>query len=322
MKNDKQYATLLTLFDIFKKETDETHPLSTIELQAILLQEGIHADRRTIYKCIASLQQHGYTIIKIRSKKTGYYLLHDYSLSQAYILSEAISTSTAFSLDDTNLLLSKLHSHLSTYQVKTLPTMYHSTTKSTNKDVLHNIETILQAIHTCSYITFQYYDITVTKQKKYRRNNQMYQLTPYAIVSNNGKYYCVIYDHKHQNFTNYRIDKMEHVQLTDQLDSPIPFSLDDYMRNNMQMYHGTYSTIRIKCALSLASQLFDQFGTNVIISQVDETTFTANIKTTLSPTLTSWLLLFYNQIEILYPQSLLEEMLKIGEHLCKQYKIK
>lgn len=318
MENDKQYSLLLTLLDIFQTQTDESHTIKTPTLQSLLEQKGLHADRRTIYKCIGTLQEHGYPIYK--AKGYSYYMQSLFSQEEAFILSESISSTTALSKEDTKQLLHKIQTTLSIHQQMQLPICYVSPSKTENTQIKQIIQILLKAIATCCFVTFYYYDMTVTKQKKYRRNQALYRLTPYALVSNNGKYYCVFYDSTHQSFSNYRLDKMENVHLCEDNDIPHPFSLENHMRDSMQMYHGSLHTVRAIFPISLANQVFDQFGSNVIISHVTDTTFTANIKTTLSPTLTSWFLLFYNQVEILYPKSLIEEMHTIGTHLIKQYR--
>ncbi len=316
-----QYQLITALYQILQEKTDAQHPLSMPELIHELAEKGIHADRRRIYRCLESFATNGIKIQHVRvNKGHGYYLQHLFTETEAIVLIDYIASASSISLKETKHMISCIHSTLSKHQVNTLPPIYMNPTKTENDTVIHTIQTLLPAITSCISVEFQYFDITIDKNKKYRKNGEKYHLTPYAIVSDNGKYYCVFYDHKHENFSNYRLDKMENIQLTDQQDTPLNFSLPDHMRNSMKMYHGQAATVTAKFAISLASQVIDQFGDNIIVSYVDATSFVASIRTTLSPTLRSWVMLFYNQIEILYPESFREEMRTIGYHLINKYK--
>ena len=291
-----QYQLIVALYKIFKEETDETHPISVPELIQELGEKGIHADRRRIYRCLEAFSMHGINIQHVRMKKRhGYYLSHLFTETEALVLIDSIASSSALSLKETNHMISLIKSTLSSHQAQNLPPFYISHTKTKNNAVINTIQILLPAIAACTVVEFKYFDMTIDKNKKYRKNGENYHLTPYAIVSDSGKYYCVFYDHKHENFSNYRLDKIENIHLTNTQDTPINFSLADHMRNSMKMYHGQATTVTARFDTSLASQVIDQFGDNIIISNVDASTFTANIRTTLSPTLRSWFMLFYNQ---------------------------
>ena len=48
-RSDKQKLKLLCIADMLRKETDENHGLSTNEIIARLEQQGIKAERKSIY---------------------------------------------------------------------------------------------------------------------------------------------------------------------------------------------------------------------------------------------------------------------------------
>lgn len=321
MEHAKQYTLMTTLYHFFNDQTDIDHPITIPDLIAELETKEVFTDRRTIYKCIESLSEAGVQIQHVRvGKKHAYYLKHSFSLSEALVLIEHISSSPAFSSSETKLLTKKIGSSLSTYQRNLIPECYVSSSKTDNDQFLNNIQIILPAISSCTAIEFQYYDLTIKRKRRYRKDNKIYHLTPYAIVSDNGKYYCVFYDHKHESFSNYRLDKMDHVQVTDDKDTPVPFSLEDHMRTSMNMYHGKGATITLKCNRLLENRILEEFGDNhIILNDMDEESFTVSVKTSITPTLKSWLVLYYDQIEIIKPDSLKEDMKEIGSHLLKLY---
>ncbi len=321
MENRKELNVVLCLYQIFLEKTDASHVISLASLIDELEERGIHAERKTIYKYMQALNDYGFKIHHVRRGKPHfYYMEHPYTLSEAVVLIDHISSSPAFSSKETDLLTNKIKSQLSTYQAEHFPHTYYTTSKTDNDAFLENIETLLPAIASCTAVEFQYYDLTIDKKRKYRKNDKIYHLTPYAIVSSQGKYYAVFYDEKHENFSNYRLDKIDHIRITDEKSEPIPFSLEEHMKTSMQMYHGKPATVSIEFDTSMANPVLEQFGDNLIISKRTDTTFVANIKTTLSPTLTSWLIQYHNRLHILRPQSLRKEMRTIALELLEQYK--
>lgn len=319
MENKKQYEIITNLLRILKDKTDVNHTLSTPELQAELELLDLHADRRTIYKCLESLKDTGFPIETIRKdKKTGHYYQHLFTLAESFVLLENIHSSLALSQKESEIFEEKIHSLLSENEVEDLPITYVTPYKTKSTTLLKNIEILLEAIKDCCYVKFRYFDLTAKKTKKYRKNESFYLLTPYAIVSENGKYYCVFYDHKHKGFSNYRLDKMDGLKNTYEKDTPVNFSLKNHMRDSMQMYHGKPQTVTAKFNINLASKVFEQFS-DLIVSKITDDYFIANIRTTLSPTLTSWIMLYYDQVEIIKPQSLIDDMISISKHIQKTY---
>ena len=57
----------------------------------------------------------------------------------------------------------------------------------------------------------------------------------------------------------------------------------------------------------------------MIVSRHDSTSFTVSIRSSLSPTLVSWILMFYDRIKVIAPQELIEELKTIAETLRKTY---
>ncbi len=311
---------ILTLLKILQEHSSKQTIISMPEIQAMMELEGFDCDRRTLYSDIASLKEHNFPIIYTRREKQGYYYIHPFTSSEAFLLNDAIDTISSLSKQESSQLKDKIQSLSSSIEKVSIP--YDSSTlqpKTDNKMVLHTIETLLQAIHSCHYVSFTYYDTTVTQEKKYRREKQKYKYIPYAILSNNGRYYCIFYSEKHDTFSPYRIDKMESIQLEEQGNSH-PFNLQNWLSSSFQMFKGKPQTITLRCKTSISNILFDQFGKSMIISEVGKDDFVVNIRTSLTPTLETWLLQFEDSITILHPQELIDDYLKLATSIQKKYK--
>ena len=311
---------ILSLLKILQENSHSNEILSMPEIQALLEEKGYPSDRRTLYADIESLQEHGFPIVYTRHTKQGYYYIHPLSESEVFLLDDAIDTTVSLSSQESKELKNKIHSLMNPNGSFSFPheTM-NETIKTDNKMVLNHIDVLLNAIKNGQYVSFTYYDTTITFEKKYRREKQKYKYIPYAIVSNNGRYYCIFYSDKHDTFSPYRIDKMESVTL-EELGQTKPFHLKNWLSSSFQMFKGNPQTITLRCNMNLSNILFDQFGKSMIISEVNKDDFVVNIRTALTPTLETWLLQFEDSITVLHPKELIDDYLSLANALKKKYK--
>ena len=321
MKKGDRARIPYILYSVLAENTDQDHLLSMPGIIAALETDyGISPDSRTILSYIHAMQDEGIDIRFVNHKTTqGYYLCRTMSLDQAFVLNDAVSRIRFLSEEDRNVLKTVIGSSLSVHERGFLDQISLTPQQEEGTRTLASIHILLSAVRSQKKISFYYFDYTVTKQKKYRRKKERYQGDPYAVVSGNGKYYCVIYAENHHGFANYRLDKMEDLRILDREYERKPFRIDDHMRASFNMYHGTAETVTLKCRTDTAGILFDEFGKNIIISEVSDSWFTASIRTAVTPTLTGWLLQFCDRITVLKPESLICEIRKTGEYIMSTY---
>ena len=319
MKPGDSIRRTLIVQDILRTCSDVNHIMSMNEILDELDFRNITADRRTVYDAIHALQENGCDIRYVRTPKQGYYLEHAFTPAEALVLSDAVRTSPSLSPEDTERLLDKLLDGLSRSQKKELQNTRSTAKKTDNTAVLATIDTIQHAIAEHRTIRFRYYDFTPAKKKKYRHNGEAYTVEPYAIVSGNGRFYCAAWTGTHSAFAPYRIDKMEDTAITEESYDPRPFDADAWLRSSFNMYTGEPQTITCIFDNDLASALFDRFGTDIIVSSIEEDRFRASIRTALTPTLISWILQFGERIEVLRPAELRRQLRETGEYLIRTY---
>ena len=320
MKAGDSAKRTIVLYDILLKHSDESHRISMPELIAALAEQGIQADRRTVYQSLRALNESHHPVRYSRFEKAGYYAEHPFTAAQAMILTDAVQS--ALFLDDADAaeITRRIAGQLSEAQaeeaVRALPA---PAGRTDNRQVLATIGTLLKSIHDCTPVQFRYYDMTISRQKAYRHQNERYCLAPYALILNGGRYYCVFYSEKHGGFASFRVDKMEQVFRTDLPANPKPFDLDAYLRSSFRMYSGEGQTAVIEFDLSLVNVVFDEFGQDILISAVTDHAFTAAIRTALTPTFLSWLLQFEDRCRVRRPQALIRQMLELADSLKKKY---
>ena len=320
MKKVEMIRLPSVLHRILQQYTDRENRLSMPQILALLEEEGLTADRRSVYKALHVLEDGGVKIIFDRSGgKMGYYMEHMFTPAESLYLISAVRNSFSLTEEEARKFSEKITALMSENERAMLMQERHDIIRTDNPRVMDYIQLLLQAVRDCVFVDFRYYDITVSRQKKYRRSSGRYHLVPYAVVSSEGRWYCVFYSPSRKNFANYRIDKMDNVVLTKEKADPVPFSLENHMRSAFRMYHGEARTVTAEFDLSLTSQVFDQFGSDIIISKVTETSFTASIRTALTPPLVSWLLQYPSLIRVLRPQELVARLTEIADILHKTY---
>ena len=312
LRNHLIYDTLFHL-------TDEEHTISMAELISVLEEHGFRADRRTVYTWINDFNREQERIIYVPAKR-GYYLKHAFSAAEAGILTDLIADSPSLSEKVTAELTDRILSLLSDHRREVLGRKRAESEKTDNDMVPENIGTLLKAIENGDTVSFRYYDISLTKTRTYRHNSRLYKVVPYALIFRQGRYYCVCCSPQRRDFAAYRVDKIDHAEIIDEPYERIPFDLSAWLRTSFSMYKGDARTITVRFDRDMASQVYDRFGSNIMIRAVDEKTFTASLRTGISPTLISWLIQFHDRAIVLQPAELIDEILTVARTLINTYK--
>ena len=88
MKAGDSAKRTIVLYDILLKHSDESHRISMPELIAALAEQGIQADRRTVYQSLRALNESHHPVRYSRFEKAGYYAEHPFTAAQAMILTD------------------------------------------------------------------------------------------------------------------------------------------------------------------------------------------------------------------------------------------
>ncbi|MEM5769871.1 MAG: WYL domain-containing protein, partial [Bacillota bacterium] len=77
--------------------------------------------------------------------------------------------------------------------------------------------------------------------------------------------------------------------------------------------------VRIRFKDELATAVFDRLGTTVDVSGIRDGWFTVSASVRVSPGFLSWLTVFGDKAEVLYPESLREDMKQLIKSLAGVY---
>lgn len=327
-KSPKQKLKLIYLMQIFLDKTDETHYITMADILRELENKDINAERKAIYDDLEALRGCGMEIEGFQEKGTYYYHLlnRKFELPELKLLVDAVQCSKFITLKKSNELIKKIESLSSEYEAKELQRQVYvnSRIKTMNESIYYNVDRLHMAINSNSQITFQYFEWTVDKKIKLKKNGDMYKVSPWALSWDNEKYYLIAYDSEEKKIKHFRVDKMLHIELADDKRDGRElfeqFDMADYSKKMFGMYGGKEETVKLEFENGLIGVIIDQFGKDTIIVPADKNHFTINVEIEFSRQFLAWVIGLGSGARIVSPHSVVDEMREVAAQLTEQYR--
>ena len=198
-KSPNQKLKLLYLMEILLQQTDERHPMTVPEMITQLAQRGVSAERKSIYGDLEALRIFGLDIVQTKSKTTGYYVgTRAFETPELKLLVDSVQSSKFITHKKTLALIKKIEGLASIYDAQLLQRQVyvHGRVKSMNESVYYNVDEISDAISRDRQIRFHYFEYTISKQRRYRKEGAFYVVSPLALMWDNENYYLLAWDAK------------------------------------------------------------------------------------------------------------------------------
>ena len=306
-RSENQKQKVLALLDILKKNTDDEHGITMVQIISELESKGIKAERKAIYADINVLKEYGFDIQGNKESGTYYYkLIHrSFELSELKLLVDAVQASKFISQKRSNELIKKIEDQASKYQAMELQRqVYVANRVKTNYDsVLCNVDDLNLAInHNCK-IQFDYYEWTLNKQMKIRENGHKTDISPWALTWDDENYYMVAFDGESGLIKHYRVDKMRKIKFLeasrDGKDEFKEFDMALYAKKMFGMFTGDEQRVKIQFDNKFIGVVIDRFGKDIMIVPKDNNTFTVNVNVSVSNMFFSWIIGLGKGVKIL-----------------------
>ena len=115
-------ATILCLYEILKKYTDESHILSAEKIREKLKSiYDVDMERRAIYRNIEALRSMGIEIAGYQDNREGYFLIdREFELSEIRLLCDAVAASDMIKESSSKIIIKKLLESQSIFQSRKL----------------------------------------------------------------------------------------------------------------------------------------------------------------------------------------------------------
>ena len=315
-----------TFIEVMSKYSDENISLSTAEInQHMKNLIGVELDRRSIYRYIKDMQDIGFDISSYDGESGGYKLIgHRLEEFEIKILIDAVVASRFITRKKSKELVEKLSNLNSIYIYKDLKRdiFIDDRSKSINEEIFINIDRINYAIKHGNQISFNYFDYNYNKQLTPRFNKdgslKDYRVTPISMILKNENYYLILADQKHNDLSNYRIDRMKNIKVLDEEkrdltlidDCRKSFNVATYSKKCFKMFAGEESDVVIRFNSNLLNFMIDEFGEDIEISNNNDNTYNGRFIAKVGKGLARWIFQLGNDAKVLYPNSLKEEVKK------------
>ena len=323
MENQANYrkVKLIKLLDLLRQETDEQHPLSTNQICAKLGEMGIPCDRRTLSQDADVLNSLGYEIMSRMAKHEKVYYIADrsFSVPELKILIDAVQAATFITDKKSRELIQKIAALGGSHRAEILTRnmVCFNQRKHSNESIYYNVDRSEEALLKGKKILFRYFDLGPNGEKCYRRGGHHYVLEPVTLVLCEDNYYILCYSARHKNTANYRVDRMESVEILEDDCSPEALALrenvDDYTGQTFKMFAGPKVNVTLEFSKNLIGSIYDKFGEDTVIRSIGEDRYTTRVQIQKSPTFWGWLFQFAGDMKILKPQGLIIEYKKLVE---------
>ena len=314
-RNAEQKIKLLVLYDILQRETDEEHPLSTDVLVEKLRECGINAAGKSVVADVKTLNDWGYEVLSFKKRSYYFYTADKYfDTAELRILIDAVQAANFISEEKTSEFVDKLASIAGRQKAEQLKrgVVCYDTNKHANRYVFYSIDALERAIEAGKQVSFYYFDHLPDGQKVYRKDKARYIVNPVALIFSQDKYYLVCYNDKYQNISNYRIDRMENVEVEESPVTPNDrfsgFNIHRHRKEVFAMFEGEPIEIEFEADNGIADKAMDKFGENYDLMYCAKEFFRFRAKVCVSPPFFAWITTHLGKIRIKSPQSVKKQL--------------
>ncbi len=325
-RSANQKLKLLYLMRYLLDNTDEEHPVSTNQIIHYLDQFDISAERKSIYDDIEALRTFGLDIERSESgRNSGYYIAsREFELPELKLLVDSIQSSKFITHKKTAQLIKKIETLASVHEAQLLQRQVYvaNRVKTMNESIYYNVDEIHTGISQNRKIRFKYFEYTVTKERRLRKDGAFYVMSPYALTWDDENYYLVAYDSEAGIIKHFRVDKMSDISVMDeprdgreayeQLDMAV------YSRKVFGMFSGEEQSVQLRFANYLVGAVLDRLGRDVMIIPDGDDYFTVRTNVVVSPQFFAWVCGFGDGVQIISPDDVVAEM---REHVSKIAKL-
>ena len=313
-KQEGQKSKLLTLARILEQKTDEEHLLNVPQLVQLLEEQGILAERKSIYSDIDTLRTLGYDIQLQRGRGGGYWLAsRSFELSELKLLVDAVQSSKVISARTSNKLIHKLEKLCSDYEATQLQRQVYvdGRPKSESHTLLYSIDALHNAISAGRMVKFRYKDGGIRT------------VSPWQLAWENGCYYLIAYQDEKQpaGIRNYRVDRMSGVAVLDEARRGraefCQFDLPSYLRKHFNMFGGPEHRVTLRCTGDLENAMRERFGKTPLFVEEADDHFHFDVAVCVSEQFYGWVCGFGGKVEITAPAEVREGLHKMVEKIAK-----
>lgn len=329
-KQGNEKLKILYIMQTLLEHTDDKNGITVNEIMLFLEKNDIFANRKSIYKDIAVLQEFGFDIAKRREGRFVYYYLKNrpFSLAELKLLVDSVQASKFITTKKSRELIQKIGEMASKNQGKELQRQVYvvDRVKAENEKIYENVDAIHSAISKNSQITFQYLQWNLKKELEPKHEGEIYEVSPWAMAWDDENYYLISYDNKEKIIKHFRVDKMKNVKVckTRRLGRKEfeHFNMAIYAKKMFGMYGGKEDLVTLRCSNEIIGIIIDRFGKDILVMKDGDKHFITKIKVSVSKQFLGWIVGLGERVQITGPEWVVKEMRDEINMLGRMYRKK
>ena len=315
-RESSQKLNLLYVMRYLVRSSDEAHPVTVQQIIDFLGGEGIPAERKSIYDDVEALRRFGLDILQVKiGRQSGYYVgSREFELPELKLLVDSVQSSKFITHKKTLYLIRKIESLASVYEAQLLSRQVYvkNRIKTMNESIYYNVDEIHTGIARDRQIRFRYFDYTVQKERRFRRDGGYYVVSPFALTWDDENYYLVAYDSTAAMIKHFRVDKMLDIGILDEprdgRESFAALDMAEYAKKVFGMFSGREERVRMRFDNQLVGAVLDRLGREAMLVPDGESHFTVTAQVEVSPQFFAWVSGFGRLAQILGPDYVVQAM--------------
>lgn len=321
-------GNILYILNVLKKYSDEEHKLSTSEIREKVNEEyGVDIEQRTIRRNINLLQQKfGYDISTYNDNKIGYYMTNDpetdFEPGEIRAIIDTFSYSTFIEPKVAEGIIKKCKKLQNIYENNKIKNykVYSPKGKTTNVEVIKNIEDISNSIVNKNKIKFNYWKYVIEGDRIEKQIVSKPVVSPYAIIYDKQQFYMLGIKEGNDEYFHYRLDRIKNLEeLKEKIEiQKTDKEIEQYVDTSVEVFSGDEVEIEAECDGYLLGEVFEKFGKKVEVQPINKNTFSMKIKA--NPLgFKLWTMRNLDLVTIKKPESLVKEIKQVMSEAQKRY---
>ncbi len=311
-RSENQKLKVLHLAAILYQDSDPEHGLTMGEIIAKLQARGVSAERKSLYRDIAALQDFGMDITSSKVGTTTEYRLASraFDIAELQLIADAIQSSRFISRQKADHLANRLQLLTSTHYRWMLEgsVQVEGRDQGDHTGTLDNLNAIRQALQRRHQIEFKYLEYTVDGTRRLRKDGKVYCETPISLIYSNDLYYMISFNSDHDCILTYRVDRMADVEISSKravknsrIASYDPIQFEE---RSFSMFGGDSISATLSATDNAMDAMIDRFGESALAGTTEDGRALFKVNLIPSPTFYGWLAQFKGDVLIISPKHL------------------
>jgi len=321
-------GNILYILNVLKKYSNEEHMMSISEIKDKIKDEyAVDIDPRTIRRNINLLQQKfEYDISTYNDNKKGYYISNDpetdFEPGEIRAIIDTFNYSTFIEERISKQIIKKCKNLQNIYENEKIKNyrVYSPKGKTSNVEVIKNIEDISNSIINKNKVKFEYWKYRIKGDKIEKQIVSTPVVSPYAIIYDKQQFYMLGIKEGNNEFFHYRLDRIKDLkELEDKIKiKKTEKEIEEYVDSSVEVFSGNEIEIEAECNQYLLGEVMEKFGKKVQIKPINKEEF--NMRLNANPIgFKLWAMRNLDLVTVKKPDFLVKEIETVLEEARKRY---